>query len=84
MTEIGVERELRAMLQEWADAYGRKDADAYAAMFSDRDDVIVFGTGADEVRVGPQEIAERECSFALEAKRKRRPQASYAGSGSPG
>jgi uncharacterized protein (TIGR02246 family) len=59
MTEIGAERELRAMLQEWADAYGRKEADAYAAMFSDRDDVIVFGTGADEVRVGPQEIAEQ-------------------------
>jgi ketosteroid isomerase-like protein len=47
------------MLQDWADAYGRKDADAYAAMFSDRDDVIVFGTGADEVRVGLRRLPPR-------------------------
>jgi uncharacterized protein (TIGR02246 family) len=54
-----VEREVGAVLQEWVAAYGRKDADAYVGLFSDEDDVVVFGTGVDEVRVGRREIAEQ-------------------------
>ena len=52
------QQQVIAALEEWAAAYGRKDADAYAAAFGEDDDVLLFGTGTDEVAVGRERIAE--------------------------
>jgi uncharacterized protein (TIGR02246 family) len=52
------EEQVVAALEEWAAAYAGKDADAFAGRFSDDDDVLLFGTGSDEVAVGRQEIAD--------------------------
>ena len=52
------QQQVVAALGEWAAAYRRMDADAYAAAFSDDDDVLLFGTGSDEVVVGRDNIAE--------------------------
>src|SRR5690349_4134283 len=52
------QQQVVAALGDWAAAYGRMDADAYAAAFSDDDDVLLFGTGSDEVVVGRVNIAE--------------------------
>jgi uncharacterized protein (TIGR02246 family) len=53
-----IQQQVVKALDDWATAYGRKDAEAYAAAFSDDDDVLLFGTGSDEVVVGRREIAE--------------------------
>ena len=55
---LETQQQVVAALDDWAAAYGRKDADAYAAAFSDDDDVLLFGTGTDEVVVGRGKIAE--------------------------
>lgn len=52
------EQQVVAALEGWAAAYGDKDADAYAAAFGDGDDVLLLGTGSDEVVVGRDKIAE--------------------------
>lgn len=52
------EQQVIAVLDEWAAAYDRKDPDAYAATFSEDDDVLLFGTGSDEVVAGRDKIAE--------------------------
>ena len=52
------QQQVVAALGDWAAAYGRMDAEAYAAVFSDDDDVLLFGTGSDKVVVGRDNIAE--------------------------
>jgi uncharacterized protein (TIGR02246 family) len=47
-----------AAMDEWAGAYGRKDPAGYADAFADCDDVILLGTGADEVVAGRAAIRE--------------------------
>jgi ketosteroid isomerase-like protein len=47
---LETQQQVVAALDDWAAAYGRKDADAYAAAFSDDDDVLLFRTGTDEKR----------------------------------
>jgi PhnB protein len=54
----GTEQQVVAALDDWAAAYGRKDADAYATAFGDDDDVLLFGTGSDEVVAGRKKIAD--------------------------
>jgi uncharacterized protein (TIGR02246 family) len=51
------EQQVIAVLDALAAAYARKEVDAFVDQFSDEDDVVVFGTGIDEVRVGRQQIA---------------------------
>ncbi|HTU85757.1 MAG TPA: SgcJ/EcaC family oxidoreductase [Solirubrobacteraceae bacterium] len=53
-----VQRQLAAALDEWAAAYARKDADAFAAAFGDHDDVVLLGTGGDEIAVGRAAIRD--------------------------
>jgi uncharacterized protein (TIGR02246 family) len=52
-------QQVNAVLDALAAAYGSKDVDAFVAQFSDEDDVVVFGTGADEVRLGREQIAKQ-------------------------
>jgi antitoxin VapB len=54
-----IEQQVEAVLDEFAAAYARKDVDAAIALFSDDEDAVVFGTGADEVRVGREQVADQ-------------------------
>ena len=54
-----VEKQVREVLDRWRDAYASKDVDALLKTFSDDDDVLVFGTGADEVRLGQEQLREQ-------------------------
>ena len=49
--------QIRAVLDEFVAGYANKDADAVIGLFDKR--AIVFGTGADEVREGRDEMAEQ-------------------------
>src|SRR5712691_2790116 len=59
------EAEITALIDEFAEAYSRRDADAVMAFFADDADLVHFGTGADERRIGPVELrAQYERDFA--------------------
>lgn len=61
-------REVEAFVQQFMDGYGAKDADALAALLVG-DEIVLVGTGADEVRFGLaafREQAERDFSQADE------------------
>ncbi len=45
-----------AVLQAYADTYARRDADGMLGLFADDADLVVFGSGADELRIGKQEV----------------------------
>ena len=49
--------QIRAVLDEFVAGYANKDADALIALFDEQ--AVVFGTGADEVREGRDELAEQ-------------------------
>jgi ketosteroid isomerase-like protein len=53
-----MEAELRATLEEYAEAYCAKDVDRLMALFDGGDDISVIGTGADELCYGPAAIRE--------------------------
>jgi ketosteroid isomerase-like protein len=56
---------VQATLQQWKDAYSRRDLDAALAVVAPDDDVVGIGTGPDEWRVGPEEFkAQLERDFA--------------------
>jgi uncharacterized protein (TIGR02246 family) len=60
-----ITQDVMAVLQAYADAYGAGDADAIAALFAADADLVFFGTGSDERRVGADGIrrqAERDLS----------------------
>lgn len=62
--------EVQALMEQWMDHYKAKDADALVRLASG-DDVVVVGTGADEVRFGLAEFraqAERDFSQADEVE----------------
>ena len=44
---------VQATLQQWKDAYSRRDLDGALAVMAPDDDVVGIGTGPDEWRVGP-------------------------------
>jgi ketosteroid isomerase-like protein len=46
-------------IQSMADAYGRRDLEGFMSHFVDADDVFIFGTGADERRLGGGAIREQ-------------------------
>lgn len=48
--------EVKAVLARFADAYARRDLEALMACVATDDDMVMYGTGADEKRVGPKEI----------------------------
>jgi ketosteroid isomerase-like protein len=56
---------VEATLQQWKDAYSRRDVDGALAVIAPDDDVVSIGTGTDECRVGPGEFkAQLERDFA--------------------
>jgi ketosteroid isomerase-like protein len=56
---------VQATLQQWKDAYSRRDLDAALTVVAPDDDVVAIGTGPDEWRVGPEEFkAQLERDFA--------------------
>jgi ketosteroid isomerase-like protein len=56
---------VEATLQQWKDAYSRRDVDGALAVIAPDDDVVGIGTGPDECRVGPEEFkAQLERDFA--------------------
>lgn len=65
--------EVQALLQAWAGAYATKDADALMEIFAPGDDLVLVGTGVDEIRFGREAAraqAERDMAQAdsLEAR----------------
>jgi uncharacterized protein (TIGR02246 family) len=50
------EGEVKATLQKFADAYAKRDLKGILANFAPDADVVLFGTGADERRIGLEEI----------------------------
>ena len=63
--DAATEKAVLAAMQEFLDAYRRRDADYLMTLAAPDADVILIGTGADERRVGPAEIralAERDWS----------------------
>ena len=59
------ERSVKAVLNQFAEAYVRRDLPSLRSAFASDPDVLLFGTGADEKRVGLSEIqrqAERDWS----------------------
>jgi ketosteroid isomerase-like protein len=56
---------VQATLQQWKDAYSRRDMDGARAVMAPDADVLGIGTGPDEWRVGPAEFkAQLERDFA--------------------
>ena len=56
---------VQATLQQWKDAYSRRDLDGVLAVMAPDDDVVGIGTGPDEWRVGPEAFrAQLERDFA--------------------
>ncbi len=55
----------KAVLDKFAEAYAKRDVESLLALFASDPDVVLYGTGADEKRVGLAEIkaqAERDWS----------------------
>jgi uncharacterized protein (TIGR02246 family) len=50
------EAEVKAVLNTFAESYAKRDLDALMACFAPDSDVLLYGTGADEKRVGTTEI----------------------------
>jgi uncharacterized protein (TIGR02246 family) len=60
---MSTDHDVRALIDEWSAAYASKDLDRLMELFGDGDDVLVFGTGADEIRRGQDQLraqAERD------------------------
>jgi ketosteroid isomerase-like protein len=56
---------VQATLQQWKDAYSRRNLDGALAVIAPDDDVVGIGTGPDEWRVGPEEFkAQLKRDFA--------------------
>jgi len=59
------EAAVKAVLDKLAKGYSRRDPAVVRAVFAPDSDVVMYGTGADEKRVGPAEVlaqAERDWS----------------------
>jgi hypothetical protein len=56
---------VQATLQQWKDAYARRDPEGALAVIAPDNDVVGIGTGPDEWRVGPEQFkAQLERDFA--------------------
>jgi ketosteroid isomerase-like protein len=57
--------DIQVTLQQWKDAYSQRDLDRAVALIAPDEDVVAIGTGADEWRVGPEQIkAQMRRDFA--------------------
>jgi len=50
------EAEIKALIEGVWKEYTRKDLDACMSLYSSDPDVVAIGTGADELRIGPEEL----------------------------
>ena len=50
------EAAVKAVLDSFAENYAKRDLEGVMALFAPDSDVVMYGTGADEKRVGPAEI----------------------------
>nr|CAP48448.1 putative integron gene cassette protein [uncultured bacterium]CAP48449.1 putative integron gene cassette protein [uncultured bacterium] len=50
------EGEIRAIFQRLTGAYERRNIEEFLACFASDDDVVLYGTGADEKRIGLEQI----------------------------
>jgi ketosteroid isomerase-like protein len=50
------EAEVKAVLTKMTDSYKRKDMEALMACFAPDPDIVFYGTGADEKRIGPDGV----------------------------
>jgi uncharacterized protein (TIGR02246 family) len=51
-----IDAQVRSTLRRFADAYAARDLQAVMGCFAEDDNIVLYGTGADEKRVGPSEI----------------------------
>src|SRR5262245_57997334 len=66
--DVKTETAVKAALDRVAEAYTKRDSDGLVACFAPDPDVIMYGTGADEKRIGREAIrmqAERDWSQAM-------------------
>jgi ketosteroid isomerase-like protein len=54
--EGGMKAEVESAIGAFMTAYAARDLDAVMASFSTRDDVMIYGTGADEKRIGTAQL----------------------------
>lgn len=54
--DASAEAAVKAVLNQFAESYKARDTDALIALFAQDPDVMIYGTGADEKRVGVAEI----------------------------
>ena len=50
------EGEIRAIIQKLTVAYGRRNIEEFLDCFASDDDLVLYGTGADEKRIGMEQI----------------------------
>ncbi|MDY9926937.1 nuclear transport factor 2 family protein [Methanosarcina sp.] len=50
------EKAVKAVLDKFADSYARRDLKSAMSLIAPDDDVVIYGTGADEKRVGQEAI----------------------------
>jgi uncharacterized protein (TIGR02246 family) len=50
---------IRKTLDEFAAAYSARDAESVVRFFTDDPEGIIVGTGADEIRIGPEQFREQ-------------------------
>ena len=50
------EKEVFSVLQNLTDAYTKRDLKAFIECFASESDILLYGTGADEKRIGSEQI----------------------------
>jgi ketosteroid isomerase-like protein len=50
------EKAIMAVLEEFADSYAKEDLKTIMSLVSTDDDIVMYGTNADEKRIGFEEI----------------------------
>ena len=50
---------IRKVLDEFAAGYTARDPDAVMRLFTDDPDVVMLGTGLDEIRIGPAQLRQQ-------------------------
>jgi len=59
------EKAVMAVLEKFAESYAKRDLKSAMSLIAQDADVVIYGTGADEKRIGPEEIkAQFECDWS--------------------
>ncbi|RJP30917.1 MAG: DUF4440 domain-containing protein [Candidatus Omnitrophota bacterium] len=54
--ELKIEQAVRETMNRFRDLYVKKDLEGLMALFSDEEDVFIYGSGVDEKRIGPAAV----------------------------